>query len=67
VFPKRCGNIEKKAVISLEEHVEKIKACVDARKEMLIIARSDARATHRIGESIKRTSSILMPQPVKRS
>ncbi len=54
VFPKRCGHMEKKAVISVEEHVEKIRACIDAREDMLIIARSDARATHGIKEAIKR-------------
>jgi 2-methylisocitrate lyase-like PEP mutase family enzyme len=54
VFPKRCGHMEKKAVIPVEEHVEKIKACMDAREEMLIIARSDARATHGINEAIDR-------------
>ena len=54
VFPKRCGHMEKKAVIPVEEHVEKIKACMDAREDMLIIARSDARATHGIQEAIDR-------------
>lgn len=54
VFPKRCGHMENKAVISMEEHVEKIHAAVDARTDMLIIARTDARATHGIDETIKR-------------
>ena len=46
VFPKRCGHMEKKAVIPMEEHVEKIRAAVEARDDMLIIARTDCRATH---------------------
>lgn len=54
VFPKRCGHMENKAVISVEEHVEKIKACMDAREDMLIIARTDSRATHGINEAIDR-------------
>jgi len=54
VFPKRCGHMDKKAVIPVAEHVEKIKACMDAREDMLIIARSDARATHGINEAIDR-------------
>lgn len=54
VFPKRCGHMENKAVITMEEHVEKIRAAVEARDEMLIIARTDARATHGIDEAIKR-------------
>ena len=56
VFPKRCGHMEKKAVIPVEEHIEKIKAAVDARDEMLIIARSDSRATHGIDEAIRRVN-----------
>jgi methylisocitrate lyase len=56
VFPKRCGHMEKKAVIPVEEHIEKIKACADAREEMLIIARSDSRATHGIDEAIRRVN-----------
>lgn len=54
VFPKRCGHMENKAVISMEEHVEKIKAAVEARDEMLIIARTDSRATHGLDEAVKR-------------
>lgn len=54
VFPKRCGHMENKAVISMEEHVEKIHAAVDARKDMMIIARTDARATHGLDETIRR-------------
>lgn len=54
VFPKRCGHMEKKAVIPMEEHVEKIRAAVEARDDMLIIARTDCRATHDIEEVIRR-------------
>lgn len=54
VFPKRCGHMENKAVISMEEHVEKIRAAVEARDEMLIIARTDSRATHGLDEALKR-------------
>ena len=59
VFPKRCGHMEKKAVIPVEEHCEKIRACIDARKEMLIIARSDSRATHDINEAISRVNAYF--------
>jgi len=54
VFPKRCGHMENKAVISMEEHIEKIRAAVEARENMLIIARTDARATDGIDEALKR-------------
>lgn len=54
VFPKRCGHMDNKAVIPMEEHVEKIRAAVEARENMLIIARTDARATHGIDEALRR-------------
>jgi 2-methylisocitrate lyase-like PEP mutase family enzyme len=54
VFPKRCGHMEKKAVIPMEEHVEKIRAAIEARDEMLIIARTDSFAIGGIDETIKR-------------
>lgn len=54
VFPKRCGHMEKKAVIPMEEHVEKIRAAVEARDDMLIIARTDCRATHDLDEVVRR-------------
>jgi 2-methylisocitrate lyase-like PEP mutase family enzyme len=57
IFPKRCGHMEHKAVITMQEHIQKVKACVDARDEMLIIARSDARATHGIEEAIERVNA----------
>lgn len=54
VFPKRCGHMEKKAVIPMEEHIEKIRAAVEAREEMLIIARTDSFYTHGIDEAVRR-------------
>ena len=48
VAPKRCGHFSGKEVISTEEAVSKIKAAVDARTDpdFLIMARTDAAATH---------------------
>jgi 2,3-dimethylmalate lyase len=45
-WPKRCGHLAGKAVISQEDMVAKIKAAVDARKDedFQIVARSDALA-----------------------
>lgn len=54
VFPKRCGHMDKKTVIPMEEHIEKIRAAVEARDEMLIIARTDAYATRGLDETIRR-------------
>src|SRR5436190_21200353 len=45
-FPKRCGHLAGKALVSIEEMSEKISAAVRARrdKDFLIVARTDARA-----------------------
>ena len=59
-WPKKCGHMEGKTVISLEEHVEKIKAAVYARgdSDLVIIARTDSRATHSFDEAIKRGKTL---------
>ncbi len=46
VFPKKCGFMEGKEVIPLEEHVQKIRAALEARTDpdTVIIARTDALA-----------------------
>lgn len=55
-LPKRCGHLANKIVISAEEMMGKICAAVDARTDQnfLIIARTDARATHGLEEAIER-------------
>ena len=56
VWPKRCGHMKGKEVISLEEGVEKIRAAADARRDpdFIIKSRTDTLATHGIAEAIKR-------------
>jgi 2-methylisocitrate lyase-like PEP mutase family enzyme len=56
VWPKRCGHMEGKSVISVEEGVEKIRAAVEARRDpgFVIKARTDATAIHGLGEAISR-------------
>ncbi len=56
VFPKRCGHFDGKAVIPQAEMVAKIKAAVDARSDpdLLIVARTDAIATHGFQAAIER-------------
>ena len=55
-FPKRCGHLDGKTLISKDEMVGKIKAAIDARKETntLIIARTDARGVEGLSEAIDR-------------
>lgn len=61
VFPKRCGHMEGKEVISLAEAAEKIRAAADARasRDFKIMARTDARATHDLSEALRRGEAFL--------
>ncbi|MBI3068383.1 MAG: isocitrate lyase/PEP mutase family protein [Betaproteobacteria bacterium] len=54
-FPKRCGHFEGKKVIAPEEMVIKIKAACEARRgaDFVIVARTDARATHGLDHAIE--------------
>ena len=56
VWPKRCGHMKGKEVISLEEGTEKIRAAAQARRDpdFVIKSRTDTLATHGIDEVIKR-------------
>ncbi|SFD93187.1 isocitrate lyase/PEP mutase family protein [Paracidovorax konjaci] len=58
VAPKRCGHFSGKDVISTEEAVGKIKAAVDARRDpdLLIMARTDAAATHGFEAAVERAA-----------
>lgn len=61
IFPKRCGHLEGKTVIDLDEAVAKIAAAADARrdKDFVINARTDALAVHGIEEAIRRGNAFL--------
>jgi carboxyvinyl-carboxyphosphonate phosphorylmutase len=55
-WPKRCGHMQGKEVISQEEYTEKLGAAIDARenKNFFIVARTDARATEGLESAIER-------------
>jgi 2-methylisocitrate lyase-like PEP mutase family enzyme len=61
VSPKKCGHYDGKEVISPAEMVGKIKAAVDTRRDadMVIIARSDARAIEGLQAAIDRVNAYL--------
>ncbi len=63
VFPKRCGHIEGKTVVSTEEMVLKIKACAKVRDELdpdfIINARTDAIAVAGVDEAIRRGNAYI--------
>src|ERR1700722_5180783 len=60
-FPKKCGHLENKAIIPIEDYLAKIRAAATARRDrdFLIIARTDARAVLGFEEAIRRANASL--------
>ena len=61
VAPKRCGHTEGKSVVGRDEALMRIRAAVDARDagtDILIMARTDARACIGLDEAIARCQSF---------
>jgi carboxyvinyl-carboxyphosphonate phosphorylmutase len=56
VWPKKCGHMEGKHVIPMDEMVQKIHAAVDARQDpdFVIIARTDANAVNGLEDALLR-------------
>src|SRR3954447_6181900 len=54
VAAKRCGHLAGKQVIPAEEMVEKVRAAVEARSSLLVIARTDARAVEGLDAALER-------------
>ncbi len=56
VWPKKCGHMEGKQVIPMEEMVQKVRAAVDARQDpdFVIIARTDANAVYGLEDALRR-------------
>jgi 2-methylisocitrate lyase-like PEP mutase family enzyme len=63
VFPKRCGHMAGKEVISAEEMAGKVRACVEVRnrldQDFIINARTDAFAVHGLDEAVRRSNLYL--------
>jgi 2-methylisocitrate lyase-like PEP mutase family enzyme len=57
-FPKRCGHLDDKTLVSAQEMAGKIKAAVDARtsRDTLIIARTDALAGEGFDRALARAT-----------
>jgi 2-methylisocitrate lyase-like PEP mutase family enzyme len=60
-FPKRCGHLDDKRVVSREDYVAKIRAAAAARKDrdFVIIARTDSRAVLGFEEAVHRGNAAL--------
>jgi methylisocitrate lyase len=63
VFPKRCGHMAGKEVISGDEMAGKVRACVEIRnrldQDFIINARTDAFAVHGLDEAVRRSNLYL--------
>ena len=56
VFPKKCGFFEGKQVVPMDEHIQKIRAALEARRDpdFVIIARCDAYAVTGWEDTVRR-------------
>ena len=56
VWPKRCGHMKGKQVISVDEQLKKLRAAIEARSDhdFYIVARTDSRQAFGLTESITR-------------
>jgi len=60
-FPKRCGHLDGKTVVPVQEMVGKLKAALDARTnaDTLILARTDALASEGLDAALERAERYL--------
>lgn len=59
VQAKRCGHRPGKAIVSKDEMVDRVKAAVDARRDLLIMARTDALAVEGLDSAIERSIACV--------
>ncbi len=61
VLPKRCGHMEGKEVVPVEEGAAKIRAAAGARasRDFLIMARTDARSVAGLDDALRRAEAYL--------
>lgn len=59
VAPKKCGHFAGKQIVSTDEMCQKLKAAIDARvdDQLVIIARTDARAVNDLDDAIARAKT----------
>jgi 2-methylisocitrate lyase-like PEP mutase family enzyme len=60
-FPKRCGHLQGKQIIERDPWLRKIRAAAESRPDpdLVIIARTDARAVAGLDEAIERANAAL--------
>lgn len=60
-FPKRCGHLDNKQLVSTDEMVRKVKAAADAKTDdnFMLIARTDARGVEGLDQAIERAQRYV--------
>jgi methylisocitrate lyase len=61
VNPKRCGHLDNKALVSIADMVQKVRAAADAKTDpnFLLIARTDARGVEGLDAAIDRAKAYV--------
>lgn len=59
VWPKRCGHMAGKEVVPADEWLSKLRAAVDHRTDLLVCARTDARAALDLDQAIARARAAV--------
>jgi len=59
VLPKKCGHLSGKRLVSVEDMVNKIKAAKSAARDLVIIARTDARGVEGLESAIERANAYI--------
>ncbi len=59
VWPKRCGHLAGKQVVPAGDWLAKLRAAVDHRRDLLVCARTDARAAIDLDEAIERAKAAV--------
>jgi len=60
VMPKRCGHLEGKEIVEVDEMVKKLVSAMEAnRNELVLIARTDARAVEGFDSAVDRARAYL--------
>ena len=58
-FPKRCGHLDGKTLVPVVEMQGKLRAALDARRDTLILARTDAIAVEGLDAALDRAEAYL--------
>lgn len=54
VWPKRCGHLAGKQVVERTDWLAKVRAALEHRSDLVVTARTDARAVHGLDEALER-------------